>query len=491
MGRTSKNKFKGLPGDLNEDEVNKSSVDGSVLDTDDENASQTSKKSKKKNKKNVGTDVIKSVADSRKGTNTDITASQNMHQDMIQLRSKVKLSDKVEDHKKSKFKCKVCKKVVDENCKALICKGRCCQWHHIECVGITELQFNMINDLGGLIHWICETDLLIFKKCNKLASCSHSDDNVVNKEDIKNSEMKILCEIKKLQQKVNIIETSCDSSSKVNLNPSVSYSTVLKSMPKKDLLFKKPKLQGIIIKPKKMQCANTTVSDVKSKINPAEIKVGIESVTPLSNGLVIVRASTEPENLRFVEEAKIKLADLYDVTRTKIRRPRLFLSSLEKKYEESELLSELAKVNHFISLDDDINVIYMKQHKKTKNWMTSLEVSAEVFKKLVNRYINLGWRSYFIKEDTHISRCFNCQGYNHNANNCNNARACLKCAGPHSINECKSSEIKCRNCHSSNIKFKTEFSIDHQSNDQNCNTYLAKLNKLRFITAYSTVQPCQ
>lgn len=274
--------------------------------------------------------------------------------------------------------------------------------------------------------------------------------------------------------------------------PTSSYSDVLKSTSNHDQYqrSKKPSVQGIIIKPKKVQSASITKCDVKSKINPATIKVQITSVTSLSNGSVIVKASSESENLRFVEEAQTKLADFYDVSRTKLRKPRLFLSGLGKKYEEAELLSELEKLNYFITSDGDIKVIFRKQNKRTNKWMTSLEVSGDIFNKLVNRYINLGWTSHFVKEDRYILKCFKCQGYNHSSNICRNVEACLKCAGPHSLKDCKSSEIKCSNCRTSNNKYNTQFSTDHQSDDLDCGIYLRHMKKLRLNTAYSIESLC-
>lgn len=425
--------------------------------------------------------------------------SQNKGEELEKMKLNVGLTNRVPNRKKivlhsnKNQKCKVCKEVISDYSKVLVCKGKCNQSHHIECVGISDSQYNMIDDLRDVIVWICKEDLLILNKCNTvMTSCQHMNENFVNKDDIKNSEMKILREINKLQQKVNIFEHSYQNPREVNLKPTSSYSDVLKSTLNHDQyqMSKKPSIQGIVIKPKKTQSASITKSDVKSKINPATIKVQITSVTSLSSGSVIVKGSSESENLRFVEEAQTKLSGSYDISRTKLRKPRLFLSGLEKKYEEAELLSELEKLNHFITMEDDIKVIFMKQNKRTKKWMTSLEVSGEIFFKLVNRYINLGWTSHFVKEDTHILRCFKCQGYNHNSNICKNVEACLKCAGTHSIKDCKSSQIKCKNCLTSNNKYNTKFSTQHHSNDIGCNIYLRQMQKLRLNTAYSIEPLC-
>lgn len=132
----------------------------------------------------------------------------------------------------------------------------------------------------------------------------------------------------------------------------------------------------------------------------------------------------------------------------------------------------------------------MKQNKRTNKWMTSLEVSGDIFNKLVNRYINLGWTSHFVKEDRYILKCFKCQGYNHSSNICRNVEACLKCAGPHSLKDCKSSEIKCSNCRTSNNKYNTQFSTDHQSDDLDCGIYLRHMKKLSLNTAYSIESLC-
>lgn len=419
--------------------------------------------------------------------------SQNTNGDLKKAKSRVRSAN--HNILNDNLKCKVCSDVITDNRKAIICEGKCGQWHHTECVGISVPQYKMIHDLGSVIVWLCVDD----KKCithntcnNTKLSCSQANANLVIKEDIVNCENKILGEIKKLKEIVNSIDRNNQKSSEVNPgSSSVSYSNVLKSTPKLDQRPNRSKLPGIIIKPKKVQSAVITKNDVTSKINPSTIKFGMKSLISLSSGSVIVTASTEYENQRFVEDAKIKLADLYEVSRVKLRKPRLFLSGLDKKYDEADLLTELKQVNHFITPEDEIKMVFIKQSKASSKWMTSLEVSSNTFNKMVDRYINIGWKSHYAKEDLHILRCYKCQGYNHNSNMCKNLETCLKCAGSHSAKNCESDEISCCNCIASNIKYKTEFLTTHKADNPDCKVFLSKVNKLRSNIAYSTISSCQ
>lgn len=384
--------------------------------------------------------------------------------------------------------CKACDVVVDSYTKAIKCDGKCGLWFHLKCAKISESQFKKIQDLRGIILWICSYDLQILDscQCNQVnKSCSQDNERPAYKNDILRSEIKILSAIEKLHTTVRTIQTNNNNKSETNLQHFTNtYANVVKSKS-----LNKPVIPGIIIKPKTRQSSSRTKEEIKLKINPGTINVGINSVIALSNGSVIIKTWSDLENKRFKNEAIDKLGDLYDVSRTRLRKPRLFMSGLDRKYNEDEILTELQQVNHNITPEDDIKMIFIKQNKITKKWMLSLEVSGSTYAKLVNRYINLGWRSHYLKEDTHILRCFKCQDYHHTSNSCSNAEFCVKCAGNHSIKSCTSDLVSCKNCLFSNNKYNTKLDIKHQADNTSCNIYLSKLNKMRLNTAYSTV--CQ
>lgn len=158
---------------------------------------------------------------------------------------------------------------------------------------------------------------------------------------------------------------------------------------------------------------------------------------------------------------------------------------MDKKYEDDEFVNELIKVNHFITTEDKIKIVFSKPNKMTKKWMVSFEVSGSTFIKMVNRYINIGWNSHYVKEDNHILRCFNCQGYHHSSRNCSNDIVCPKCSGNHKINDCNSNLINCHNCCINNAKFKSNFSTEHKADSTTCKVYLSKVYRLQQNTSYS------
>lgn len=389
-------------------------------------------------------------------------------------------------------KCKVCGILVTSKCRGIKCDGICGKWHHIKCSSISDQEYKKISDLGEKNLWLCDDDIGFFEKFkNSSISNVQKDDYLSVKHDIIKSEKNVLSAIDKMHRSIERLENMTTHNSDDNLRFSPNtYANVLKSKITGNQMLKKSSTPGVIIKPKAVQSSSITKDEVMDKINPATIKVGISSIKTLSNGSFVIKTYSESENIRLMEEAEKKLVSSYEVSRTKLRKPRLFLSGLNKKYEEDEFLDELRSVNQCITTEDEINIVFTRQNKTTKKWMMSLEVSGNTFNKLVDKYINVGWKSYFLKEDRYILRCFKCQGYHHNSLNCKNGEICKKCSGNHSFKDCNCEEVLCYNCNVSNNKFRTQFSVDHHADSLNYSVFLSNVQKMRSNIAYSTESQC-
>ena len=87
-----------------------------------------------------------------------------------------------------------------------------------------------------------------------------------------------------------------------------------------------------------------------------------------------------------------------------------------------------------------------------------------------------------------VKLCISCCrfGHNKNAKNCRNDLACLKCSGPHHISDCNSDVKKCANCTYSNIKFSTNYNLNHMASDAtSCEILKSKIKKYIDSTDYS------
>lgn len=372
---------------------------------------------------------------------------------------------------KGNFKCKVCAKFISINSQAIKCEGGCGKWHHVKCIGISKAQYNMIGHLKGVMVWLCNEDKTFL--------------DMHNNEQNSFDQTLILSAINKLNEKVQCLENKIDRN--VNQLSKSSFADVIKSKVSVDRNYiDNNTLQSIIIKPKTVQNADATKKDIKQKINPNLIRVGISAFKTTYNGSVILKTNSTSENNQFLQEANTKLADSYDISVTKLRNPRLFINGLDKKYEDEELHKELNDVNYFVTEQDKMKILYSKQNKTTKKWMVSVEVSGNTFKKLVNRYVNIGWNSVYVKEDLFILRCFKCQRFHHNSAVCKEDMVCVNCAGNHSFLNCPKNFVKCNNCCVSNTKFNSNYPTNHRADSITCKIYLSKVKRMRQNTTFLT-----
>lgn len=81
---------------------------------------------------------------------------------------------------------------------------------------------------------------------------------------------------------------------------------------------------------------------------------------------------------------------------------------------------------------------------------------------LRNGYIIVGYDCYTVNDGVELHRCFNCCGYHHMAKQCSQrGETCPRCAGNHSVKDCKSETFKCVICCSYNAKHDDKILFEH------------------------------
>jgi hypothetical protein len=74
-------------------------------------------------------------------------------------------------------------------------------------------------------------------------------------------------------------------------------------------------------------------------------------------------------------------------------------------------------------------------------------VDISTYKKALSvRHCLIGLDSCTIYDAVEVSRCFNCNGFNHSSHKCKSALSCPRCAKDHAVKDCKASELCCINC---------------------------------------------
>lgn len=368
---------------------------------------------------------------------------------------------------KIKFVCQNCNKEINNKNKALQCEGFCNKWFHIACCGIEEKihkKINEINDKGVL--WLCEMDRAIFKNMvnNKFGSMNEKVVEGFNRKfnEIQNSLSDLRMEVKQTTNNQNLRNQS-------------SYAEILKN---EKQVAKSSVSQGLIIKPKNLQSSDTTRTAVKSLINPAKLKIPISNVKDIKNGGIIIKTINDKFNKILEEETKKAIGDNYKIYVTRTHKPNLIIKGLASGYDEKNLKEELINLNAFLDNSIEVKIVHKKQFKN--RWTLLIETNGSTFNKMVNRYVNIGWDSHYVKEYLNLRRCYKCQLYNHKIGECIKDVFCAKCSGNHATADCTSNLLKCINC------VRNSRSVtNHSASDKTCPIYIKEIRYLKDRISYN------
>ncbi|CAH1998439.1 unnamed protein product [Acanthoscelides obtectus] len=106
-----------------------------------------------------------------------------------------------------------------------------------------------------------------------------------------------------------------------------------------------------------------------------------------------------------------------------------------------------------------------------------------------NVFIGLDCCRYF--DAVQVSRCFNCNGFNHSSKLCKKERSCPRCGENHAVKDCKSATLKSINCVFRRSKGELNVCTNHAAWDiKNCSSYLQACSKLR-ADLLKTVACCE
>lgn len=94
-------------------------------------------------------------------------------------------------------------------------------------------------------------------------------------------------------------------------------------------------------------------------------------------------------------------------------------------------------------------------------------------------FIFVGYDYCNVYDALDLLRCYNCNKYGHSSKACKNKICCPRCSGEHSVKECKSTELKCSNCVSTEKQGNSSIDVNHAVWDSSCIFYNNLLTKLR------------
>lgn len=282
--------------------------------------------------------------------------------------------------------------------------------------------------------------------------------------------------IRLLQEKLKFYEEKEQDSS------IPSYANILKSNFVQKIELKQ-NFPCIIVKPKVSQNAIQTKNDINRKVNPADLKIGIQNIRSTKNGSIIIKCPSQQDNELLETTMKDKLKDSYDIELSKMRKPKIKIPNFTEEMTTENIEKKILEQNQ---LAEGVKVTYV-QKKRSGSKTIFCDCSPSAFNKLINmKKIYIGWERYPVYENLDVPRCFQCQGFYHKKSDCKNKVVCGKCSEEHDTSECPKQVKRCMNCLTANEKYKTNHNTQHESTDLECPTLNYHIQVLKNKTDYHT-----
>lgn len=225
---------------------------------------------------------------------------------------------------------------------------------------------------------------------------------------------------------------------------------------------------GILIKSQDKH----VVEKLKNMITETKIK---GNLVETNNGQLIVKGPNLDELEMLSEKIREELQISANITEHKLKRPRIKITNIEMKFDQSALQRDiLGRYKEFS--EENFRVMHLYENPRTKKISAIIETTRDIYQQIMEtRKIHVAYQKCPVYDDYNVRRCFNCCGYNHNKKHCDIV-VCYKCGGQHKSADCTSNQVTCRNCAEANKKSGMNLNTDHWATDtKNCGVYKKRL----------------
>ena len=224
---------------------------------------------------------------------------------------------------------------------------------------------------------------------------------------------------------------------------------------------------------------------MKTKVNPVEMKVGINSLKSLRNGLIELYSREEAEKI--CNNINEKCGEELEATMSKKMNPRIIVFNTPEEITMETAVEALTTQNEELKkFEKDITPKFcFEDRRKNKNLV--IEVSSAARKEILGRKLKLQWNMCNWDDYIKVGRCFKCSKYNHRAQDCNGQQTCPNCTQNHTLHDCKTPKesFKCINCANyNNYNSDNAINVNHSALDPNFPCHQAAIRRHKENTDY-------
>lgn len=373
-----------------------------------------------------------------------------------------------------KMECDGCKAAITKEIPVVNCDG-CNNRYCKTCAKLAVAEIKVLSLKDRKLKFYCSS-CQQYHTINLLQNIINSKDSLIE------AKQRIIDLLEK-----ELIEKQAEQGENIKTASKSTYASVVKSELPRDNYHKK-NIPQLILSPKdeKQTCIKTK-QDLQNSVNPSKIQVGIENIRNGRNGGIIIKCNSRTSNNKMISEIQKSLGNKYTVKETQLRKPTVTIANIDKDVREEEIIEAILNQNECLKEnDDELELKLLKNTKKGDYKMAIIECKGSTFKKLITaNKINIKYNRCPVYENISVLRCLKCNGFNHKMRDCKKETVCTNCAENHSAENCVNRVKKCISCENSNLRFKTDYDINHSCLDSECPVFKKQLSNVRDRTDYS------
>ncbi|XP_023211722.1 uncharacterized protein LOC111614583 [Centruroides sculpturatus] len=240
---------------------------------------------------------------------------------------------------------------------------------------------------------------------------------------------------------------------KTNIPQSTTTKTISRSINKKIQSEGCSSSYALIVYPNEANPETSTTNmeviknNIIKEVKPDKLKIKVTAIRKIKGNGLCFRTSSKRDAM-ILEQAVQGLPEVQPQIKTRVsegRRPRIILLNVPNSAEDDSIISTIYEQNDFLNgiskqefeESTRISTTLTKGNTKENCRHVVLSTTPGIRNQLIKeKYISLSWANIRIDDYVHITRCFQCCGYNHLAKDCTSKQICSHCSKAHRYNEC-------------------------------------------------------